>query len=110
MSWRAKSSYFSNASSYRQNVASARRVVQNKPSALIHREESKVEFLARQFHSEKLSFVHKKEFELSFELSLSTCVFYRRIFNLEVQNVSLENDDMMTHASPFDFCEGGGYG
>ena len=110
MSWRAKSSYFSNASSYRQNVASARRVVQNKPSALIHREENKVEFLARQFHSEKLSFVHKKEFELSFELSLSTCVFYRLIFNLEVQNVSLENHDMMTHASPFDFCEGGGYG
>ena len=27
MSWRAKSSYFSNASSYRENVASARRVV-----------------------------------------------------------------------------------
>ena len=83
-----QNSYFSHASSYRENVASARRVVQNKPSALIHREENRVEFLARQFLSEKLSFVHKKESEHSFGLSLSTCVFYRRIFNLEMQNFS----------------------
>ena len=34
----------------------------------------KVEFLERQFHGEKLSFVHKKESENSFELSLSTCL------------------------------------
>ena len=33
------------------------------------------QFLERQFHNEKLSFVHKKETENSFELSLSTCVF-----------------------------------
>ena len=59
-------------------------LVQNKPSAPIRRVENKVEFLERQFHSEKLSFVHKKETEHSFELSLSTCVFYRRIFNLEI--------------------------
>ena len=46
--------------------------------------------LERQFHSEKLSFFHKKEAEHSFELSLSICVLYRRIFNLELQNFSLE--------------------
>ena len=46
--------------------------------------------LERQFHSEKLSFFHKKEAEHSFELSLSICVLYRRIFNLEIQNFSLE--------------------
>ena len=51
------------------------RVVQNKPSALIRREENKVEFLEREFQSEKLSFVDKKESEHPFELSLSTCVF-----------------------------------
>ena len=57
--------------------------------------ENKVEFLERQFHSEKLSFVHKKETEHSFELSLSICVFYRRIFNLEMQSFSLENHQIM---------------
>ena len=36
-------------------------LVQNKPSAPIRRVENKVEFLDRQFHSEKLLFVHKKE-------------------------------------------------
>ena len=70
-------------------------LVLNKPSAPIRRVENKVEFLERQFHSEKLSFVHKKETEHSFELSLSTCVFYRRIFNLEMQNFSLENHHIM---------------
>ena len=63
-------------------------LVQNKPSAPIRRVENKVEFLERQCHSEKLSFVHKKETEHSFELSLSICVFYRRIFNLKMQNFS----------------------
>ena len=77
------------------------RLVQNKPSALICREENKVEFLERQFHSEKLSCVHKKETEHSFELSLSICVFYRRIFNLEMQNFSLENHHMMKARQPF---------
>ena len=71
-------------------------LVQNKSSALARREENKVEFLERQFLGEKLSFVHKKESEHSFELSLSTCVFYRRIFNLEMQNFSLENHHMIT--------------
>ena len=64
-------------------------LVQNKPSAPIRRVENKVEFLDRQFHSEKLLFVHKKETEHSFELSLSICVFYWRTFNLETQNFSL---------------------
>ena len=50
-------------------------LVQNKPSAPIRRAQNKVEFLQRQFHSEKLSFVHKKETEHSFQLSLSICVF-----------------------------------
>ena len=63
-------------------------------NALIRREENKVDFLEKQFHSEKLSFVHKKESEHSFELSLSICVFYRRTFNLEMQNV-VENRNMM---------------
>ena len=70
-------------------------LVQNKPSALIRREENKVECLEREFQSEKLSFVHKKESEHPFELSLSTCVFYRRIFNLEMQNFSLKSHHMM---------------
>ena len=52
-------------------------------SAPILRVENKVEFLERHIHSEKLSFVHKKETEHSFELSLSTFVLYRRIFNVE---------------------------
>ena len=69
--------------------------VRNKPSAPIRPRENRVEFLERQFHSEKLSFVHKKETEHSFELSLSICVFYRRIFNLEMQNLSLENHYIM---------------
>ena len=69
-------------------------LVQNKLSAPIRLVENDVEFFERQFHSEKLSFVHKKETEHSFELSLSTCVFYRRIFNLEMQNFSLENHHM----------------
>ena len=33
------------------------------------------QFLERQFHNEKLSLVHEKETEHSFELSLSICVF-----------------------------------
>ena len=70
-------------------------LVQNKPSAPIRRVENKVEFLERQCHSEKRSFVYKKETEHSFELSLSICVFYRRIFNLEMQNFSLENHHIM---------------
>ena len=63
-------------------------LVQNKPSAPIRRVENKVEFLERQCHSEKRSFVYKKETEHCFELSLSSCVLYRRIFNLEMQNFS----------------------
>ena len=70
-------------------------LVQNKPSAPIRRVANKVEFVDRQFHSEKFSFVHKKETEHSFERSLSICVFYRHIFNLEMQNFSLENHHMM---------------
>ena len=108
-------------------------LVQNKPSGPIRRVENKVEFLERQFHSEKLSFVHKKETEHSFELTLSL-LFYRCIFNLEMQNFSLENHHMMNGAShfddrwhllvpnpflslppkwltwPLDVCGGGGYG
>ena len=49
----------------------------------------------------KLSFVHKKETEHSFELSLSICVYYRFIFNLEIQNFSLENHHMMNARQPF---------
>ena len=44
-------------------------LVQNKPSAPIRRVENKVGSLERQFQSEKLSFVHKKETEHSFERS-----------------------------------------
>ena len=65
------------------------------------RVENKVEFLDRQFHSEKLLFVHKKETEHSFELSLSICVFYWRIFNLEMENFSLENHHIMNERQPF---------
>ena len=76
-------------------------LVQNKLSAPIRRVENDVAFFERQFHSEKLSFVHKKETEHSFELSLSICVFYRRIFNLEMQNFSLENHHIMIARQPF---------
>ena len=76
-------------------------LVQNKPSALIRRVENKVEFLDRQFHTEKLLFVHKKETEHSFELSLSICVFYWSIFNLKKQNSSLENHHIMNEPQPF---------
>ena len=76
-------------------------LVQNKPSAPIRRVENKVEFLDRQFHSEKLLFVHKKETEHSFELSLSICVFYWGIFNLKKQNSSLENHHIMNEPQPF---------
>ena len=55
---------------------------------------NKVEFFERQFHSEKLSFVHKKEAEHSFELPLSICVFY-------LLNSSLENHHMMNVDQPF---------
>ena len=77
------------------------RLVQNKPSALIRCEENKFEFFEREFQSEKLSFVHKKESEHSFEPSLSTCVFYRRFFNLEMQNFSLKSHHMMSVRQPF---------
>ena len=77
------------------------RLVQNKPSALIRREENKVEFFERQFHSEKLSFVHKNESEQSFELSLPIFVFYQHIFNHEMQNFTLENHHMMNASQPF---------
>ena len=76
-------------------------LVQNKPSAPIRRVENKVEFFERQFHSEKLSFVLKKETEHSFELSFSICVFYRRIFNIEIQNFSLENNYIMMARQQF---------
>ena len=77
-------------------------LVQNKLSALIRRVENEVEFFERQFHSEKLSFVHKKETEHSFELSLSICVLYRRI----MQNVSLENHHVMNARQPFSAVDG----
>ena len=76
-------------------------LVQNKPSAPIRRVENKVEFLERQCHSENRSFVYKKETEHSFELSLSICVFYRRIFNLEMQNFCLGNHHIMIARQPF---------
>ena len=65
------------------------------------RAQNKVEFLQKQFHTEKFSFVHKKETEHSFELSLSICVFCRRIFNLKMQNFSLENHHIMNARQPF---------
>ena len=72
-----------------------------QPSAPIRLAQNKVEFLERQFRSVKLSFAHKKETEHYFELSLSTLVFYRRIFNLEMQNFSLENHHIMIARQPF---------
>ena len=74
--------------------------VLDKPSALIRREENKVEFLERQLLSEKDSFVHKKESEHSFELFLSICVIYTRIFNLVIQNFNLENHHMHDERAP----------
>ena len=68
---------------------------------LIRRVENRVEFLERQSHSEKLSFVHKKETEHSFELSLSICVFYRRIFNLECKTLVLKTTTWWTRACHF---------
>ena len=72
-----------------------------KTSQALRSVENKVEFLERQCHGKKLSFVHKKETEHSFELTLSICVFYRRIFSLEMQNFSLENHHMINTHRPF---------
>ena len=58
-----------------------------KTSQAQRREENKVEFLERQFHNEKLLFVHEKETDHSFELCI--CIFYRRFFNVEMQNFGL---------------------
>ena len=77
------------------------RLVQTKPSALIRGEENKVGFLEREFESEKLSFVHKEESEHSFELSLSTRVFYRLIFILEMKTLHLKATTWWTRASHF---------
>ena len=71
-----------------------------KPSQAIWSAVKKT-ILEREFQSEKLSFVHKKESEHSFELSLSTCVFYRRIFNIEMQNFTLKSHHMMNASQPF---------
>ena len=72
-----------------------------KTSQALRSVENKVEFLKRQCHSEKLSFVHKKDSEHSFELSLSICIFYRRTFSLKMQNFSLVNHHMMNARQPF---------
>ena len=71
-----------------------------KPSQAIWSAVKKT-ILEREFQSEKLSFVHKEESEHSFELSLSTCVFYRRIFNIEMQNFTLKSHHMMNSSQPF---------
>ena len=63
---------------------------QAKPSAVMRHEENKVEFLERQFHSKKLSFVHKKGSEHSFELSLSICVFIGVFSILKCKNLFLK--------------------
>ena len=76
-------------------------LVQNKPSAPIRRVENKVKFLERQCHSENRSFVYKKETEHSLELSLSICVFYWRIFNLEMQNFSFKTTTWWKHDETF---------
>ena len=51
---------------------------------------NKVKFLKRQFHSEKLSLVHKKETEHSFELFISICVFYRFFSILKCKTLVLK--------------------
>ena len=89
-----QNSYFSHASSCRENVASARRVVQNKPSPLIHREENKVESLARQFLSEKLSFVHKKESEHSFDFLFPLVSFIGVFSIVKCKTFVLLTDDI----------------
>ena len=57
------------------------RLVQNKPSALIRREENKVEFLERQFLSEKLSFVHKRKLSILLNF-LSPFVSFIGVFSI----------------------------
>ena len=66
---------------------------QNRPNALIGRDENFVnfEFLERRFCKEKPSIFHKKKTKHSFELSLPICVFKRCIFNLEMRNTGLVN-------------------
>ena len=59
-------------------------------TALIRREENKVEFLERQFHSEKLSFVLKKETEHPFELSLSTCLLLAHFSILKCKTLAFK--------------------
>ena len=69
-------------------------------SALIRCEENKVEFLERQFHREKVSFVYKKKLSILLNFYF-LFVFYRRIFNLEIQSFSLENHCMMNARQTF---------
>ena len=76
-------------------------LVQNKPSAPIRRVENKVEFLERQFHSEKLSFVHKKETEHSFELCLSICLFIGVFSILKCKTLVLKTTTSGSRASHF---------
>ena len=79
--------------SHDSSETSLPRLVQNKPSSLIRREENKVEFLETQFHSEKLSSTKRNQH--FFELFLSICVFHRRIFKRKMRNFGLENHHMM---------------
>ena len=70
---------------------SLRRLVQNKPTALNRRELNKDEFLAEtQFHSEKLSFVHKKESEHCFNFFFPFVSFIGVFSNLKFKTLVLK--------------------
>ena len=72
-----------------------------KTSQVLRLEENKVEFLERQFHNKKLSFVHKRETEHSFELSLSIYVFHRTISILKCKTLVLKTTNVMIARQPF---------
>ena len=86
-------------SSFFRNL-SLPRLVQNKPSARIRREENKVGSIERQFYSEKVSFVYKRETEyILLNLSFHLCLL-SEYFQSWIPNFSLENHHMRNARHP----------
>ena len=76
-------------------------LVQNKPSATIRCVETRLNSSKDNFIVKSFCLSTKNEIEHSIELSLSIRVLYRRIFNLQMQNFSLENRHLINARQPF---------
>ena len=62
---------------------------------------NEVQFLERQLHSEKLSFVHKKETEHSIEFLFPSVSFIGVFSNLKCKTLALKTTTWWTHTSHF---------